>query len=177
MPILLFLLTVAGAVMVWYWRARATADVARGAADMGRDVIGAARQWNFKRRTNVHPVDAIEELAVAEGALAVAFLELGGMPTVEERNALLRALQSRLGVSLGEAEELVTLGHWLVGQCGGPGPAVSRLSRRAARLGGSAAVDDVAALIEMVGPREPNAAQRDALEEMERHLAKPRARA
>ena len=127
---------------------------------MGRDVIGAARRWNFKRRTDVHPVDAVEELPVAEGALAVAFAELGGMVTVEDRHALPRALQSRLEVPLGEAEERVTLGHWLVGQCGGSSPAISRLARRAVELGGPGAVDDATALIETVAPDEPTSARR-----------------
>ena len=172
MPILIFLATVAAGAAAWYWRARSTVDVARGAADMGRDVIGAARQWNLKRRTNVHPVEAIDELPVAEGALAVAFVELGGMPTREDRGALLRALQSRLDVGLQEAEELVVLGHWLTAQCGGPSPAVSRLARRAHKLGGPRTVDDVAALIEMAARGEPNEAQREALAEMERRLSR-----
>ena len=172
MPILIALATIAGGAMVWLWRGRRTADAVRDAADMGRDVIGAARQWNFKRRTGVHPVDAIEEVAVAQSALAVAFLELGTMPISEERDLLIGALRKRLGVSRSEAEELVTLGRWLVAQCGAPSAAIARLTRRLRRLGQPGVAEETAALIERVAPSEPTAAQADALSEIALRLGR-----
>ena len=172
MPILIALATIAGGAMVWLWRGRRAADAVRDAADIGRDAIGTARQWRFKRRTDVHPVDAIEEVAVAQSALAVAFLELGTMPTVEERALLIGALHKRLGVSRAEAEELVTLGRWLVAQCGTPSAAIARLTRRARRLGQPGMADETAALIEAVAPPEPTAAQGDALNEIALRLGR-----
>ena len=172
MPILVTLATLAGGAVIWLWRARGVANAARGAAEMGRDVVGAARQWNFKRRTNVHPVDAVDDPAVAKGALATLFLELGGLPTEERRAALLGALRSRLDVPPREAEELTTLGHWLGRQCGGPAPGISRLSRRLARIDGPGAIGDVAALLEAVLDGEPTDAQADALAEISRRLGR-----
>lgn len=172
MPILIFLATVLGGAAFWFWRARDTADAARGAIEMGRDVVGAARQWTFKRRTDVHPVDAIDDPAVAEGALTTMLYELGHLPTREDREAMLLALQSRLETSRAEAEELATLGHWFGRQCGDPSAAVSRLSRRLARIGGPLAADEMADLAEMAIRGEPSDAQADALAEMARRLGR-----
>ena len=166
MPILLFLVTILGGAAVWAWRARGAAEAARGAVEMGRDVAGAARQWNFERRANVHPVDAVDDPALAKGALATALVELGGLPTAEDRAAPLRALQSRLEVSPSEAEELVTLGHRLGQQRGGPAVAVPRLARRPARIGGPGAADEMADLAETALRGAPSDAQADALGEM-----------
>lgn len=172
MPILIFLATVAGGAAIWFWRARSAADAAREVGALGRDAVGYARQWNFKRRTGVHPVDAIEDAAVAEAALATVLTELGGLPTAEDRAALLRAIQSRLDVPVAEAEELAALGHWLGQQCGGPASAVPRLARRLSKIEGPAALDDVAALAEIALRGEPNDAQADALAEIARRLAR-----
>ena len=172
MPVLIFLATVVGGALFWAYRARGAADATRGAVEMGRDALGAARQWNFKRRTNVHPVDCVDEPAVARGTLATALVELGDLPTREDRDALLVALQSRLDLSLGEAEELAALGHWLVGQCGGPAAAVPRLARRLARIDGPEAASAMADLAETALRGAPSDAQADALSEMARRLGR-----
>ena len=65
----------------------------------------AARRLGFRRRINTHPVDSLEEPKLAIGALGIAFLELGGLPTEEQQNALLKSLQARTGQSLDDAEE------------------------------------------------------------------------
>ena len=172
MPILIFLTKVLGGAAIWFWRARGATDAAREAVEMGRDVVGAARQWNFKRRTNVHPVDAVDDPTIAKGALATVLVALGGLPTAEDRGRLLLALQSQMEISLQEAEELVTLGHWLGQQCGGPAAAVPRLSRRLARIGGPGAADDMVDLAEIALRGEPNDAQADALSEVALRLGR-----
>lgn len=164
MPVILAILTAAGAAAFWLYRMRGAADAAREAGQMGRDVIGAARQWNFKRRTDVHPVDAIDEAAVAKGALATAFSELDDLPTAEGRAALL----SRLDVTRDEADELAVLGHWLVGQCGGPAAAIPRLGRRLAKLDGPRAVEEVAVLVEVTAQGDPSERQQEALADLVR---------
>jgi len=65
-----------------------------------------------------------------------AFLQLGGVPTEEQKSALLHSLQSRLSLNLSKAQELEVLGHWFVNECKGAEPAVARLSKRLYRLTG-----------------------------------------
>ncbi|MEM9321036.1 MAG: hypothetical protein AAGA70_18830, partial [Pseudomonadota bacterium] len=69
--------------------------------------LAAARRLGFRYRTNVHPVDAIEQQSLAAGVLTVAFLDLGPRLTEEDRNRHLRSLQTHLEVSKAEAEEIL----------------------------------------------------------------------
>lgn len=136
MHILIGILAVAAAVVFWIVRARNAADLAGEALDMGRDVIGAARQWNFKRRTNVHPVDGIDNPDLAAGALAFALTELGGLSTKERQEALSEGLARAFALSPKEVEEMLVLSVWFVTSCNGPAAAAPRLARRLRTLGG-----------------------------------------
>lgn len=137
MPIILALLAIAGAAYFWMNRARNAADIASDMADMAETALGAARRFGFRRQANKHPVESIEEGNLAIGGLATAFLELSGLPTAEEKKALIVGLQFALDVSHEDAEELVVLGHWFVNTCGGAQPAVTRLAKRVNKLIGA----------------------------------------
>lgn len=141
MPVIMAILAVAAGVIFWTMRARNAAGAARELADMAGDVMSAARRFGFRRRYNEHPVDSLQDRGVAIAGLGVAFMELGGLPTTEQQNALLVSVQHRLGHDLKRAEEALVLGRWLVSECGGPHPGFARLSRRLVRLGGPAAYD------------------------------------
>lgn len=133
-PFILGVLAAAAAVYFWLNRARNAAHMADDMANMAQDVMGAARRFGFRRRANVHPVDSLDDANVAVAALAIGFLELGGLPRAEQLDALTISLQARLGQSHGQAKEALVLGRWLVGECGGPQPAIDRLARRLWRM-------------------------------------------
>ncbi len=137
MPVLLAILALAGAALFWMNRARNAAHVASEVADMAETVLGAARRFGFRRKADRHPVDSIEDKKVAIGGLATAFMELSGLPTTEEKKALVVGLQSSLDLSHADAEEMTILGHWFVNCCNGPQPAVARLARQVNRLAGA----------------------------------------
>ena len=61
-------------------------------------------------------------------------LELGGLPSPDQHDALLAALQRRCDLGLKDAEEMLILGRWLVTESRGPAPAVTRLCRRLAKI-------------------------------------------
>ena len=90
------------------------------------DVRLAARRFGFKRRTNVHPVEGIDDPRLAVAALSIAFLELDDYPSAEQRSALLVRLQSVYDISQNEAEEMAILGRWFVSESGGPSQAITR---------------------------------------------------
>lgn len=81
----------------------------------------------------------------------VASLSLDGAPTQDQRDAVLRGLQSRLDLNLDEARDMIVLGDWLIGQCGGPTPAAARMLKRLSKLSDKAVVPDLKALIEAGG--------------------------
>lgn len=61
MPILMTLLSIIGAAYFWSGRARNARDAAEDIVHVASDVRLAFRRMGFKRKTNIHPVDAIED--------------------------------------------------------------------------------------------------------------------
>ena len=174
MHILIGILGLLVAGYFWYNRARNAAGTAVEIADVANDVRLAARRFGFKRRTNIHPIDAIDDSRIAGSAIALAALEVDHHPTEEERNALLVALQSRMDLTLGEAEEMLTLSRWLIDQGGGPGQAATRLTRRLKKLAGREILQEMEALFETVARGTggaPNESQQDMLDTLRRTFA------
>ncbi|MEJ6395147.1 hypothetical protein V8J82_17930 [Gymnodinialimonas sp. 2305UL16-5] len=141
MPILIGLAALIGGIVFWLYRARVAVDVAHDLADMAGSLAGAARRFGFRRRHDMHPVDCIDDNTLAAGCLTVAFAELGAAHTDETRDKHLIALQSHFAISKVEAEELLVMGHWMVNECNGPAPAVTRLGKRLMTLTGSHGLD------------------------------------
>lgn len=171
MPIILAILAIAGAVIFWMSRARNAAHAASDVVDMAETVLGAARRFGFRRKANQHPVDSIEDPKVAIGGLATAFLELSGLPTTEEKQALTIGLQSTLNLNRADAEELVILGHWFVNCCNGAQPAITRLAKKLSKISGPEGLTQSLEVIQKIaeaggGVISPN--QGEALDEIKR---------
>ncbi len=122
------------AVYFFFLRARNAAEMTSELLDMADDVRAAARRLGFRQLKAAHPVESIEEPNTAAATVAMGYMELHGLPTEELRDALLGALQSHLEVSKKDGEELLILGRWLMNECNGPEPAITRASRRLYRL-------------------------------------------
>jgi len=150
---LLGLLAIAGAIYFYVSRTRNTARMTGELLDVANDVRLAARRFGFSRRSNLHPAEAIEDPMIAIAGISVAYQDLDGLPTQEERRALTSALARVGNLNLGDAEELVVLGNWLVTECGGPAGAVSRLSRKLQRMSGNNGFSQVMAVIQAAARR------------------------
>lgn len=124
--------------------------MASDVANAANDVRLAARRFGFKRKTNLHPVESVEDTRVAAAGVLSALLAQDAIPNAARREAMLVQMQSVFGCNKPEAEELELLGHWLVGQCGTPSAAVSRLSRRLAKLAGAEALPDLERMIQTI---------------------------
>lgn len=169
MPVILALIGAATAFYFLVIRARNAADMATDMMDMANDVRLAARRFGFKRRTNLHPVESIDDPKLAVAAIALSFLELNDLPTQDQRNAMIRQAQSTLGISKDDADEMMVLGRWLMSECGGPDQAISRISRKLQRIDGANSFDALMALIKAVVPTDGlNDRQRDALGDIKR---------
>jgi hypothetical protein len=146
-PLLIAIIGIAAAVYFFLNRARNAALMAGDLVDVAKDVQLAARRFGFRRQTNMHPVENIEDPKLATTALAMAFQELDGLPTREQRDQLTMQLQTQLGMDHAAAKEAVILGGWLVSQCGGTDAALSRLCRKVYKLGGTEALQPLMEII------------------------------
>ncbi|NSX53624.1 hypothetical protein [Parasulfitobacter algicola] len=171
MPFLIALAGIAVAAYFFILRSRNAANIAGDILDAAVDVKNAARRFGFKRRSNTHPVEDIDDPNIAIAALAVSFLELDDYPTQEHRKALHLNMQSTLDISAKDAEEMTVLGRWLMNECNGPDMAVSRLSRKLHKMSGAAAFTPLLTVLRdtlSAGDSEMNEKQRDALDDVKR---------
>lgn len=172
MPVILGLLGVLTVAVIWIMRMRNAAEMTHEIAGVAQDVLAAARRLGFRRRLDSHPVESLDDPKLAIGALGIAFLELGGLPTAEQHDALLKSLQAHTGQSLKDAEETLILGRWLVNESNGPVPAITRLSRRLAKLDRAGSFTPLMAVLNDVAQAGRDGAvsdrQRDALTEIAR---------
>ena len=150
MPYILALIAAAGAAYVWFWRARNAADAASDIMDAANDVRLAARRFGFRRKRDVHPVESIDDARVAGAGLMMALLMEGGVIRDDRRQTALVQMQSVFDTDRQEAEELATLGQWLVGQCASPAAAFSRLAKKLDRLSGAEVFPDLQRMITAV---------------------------
>jgi hypothetical protein len=149
-PFIIGLIGIIGAAYFWAQRARGASVVAEDIVGMAGDVMNAARRFGFRRRANVHPVESLEDADVAMAAVGIAFLEMGGLPSVQQQEALIRSLQSHLGQSHEQAQEAVILGRWLVGECGGAQAGFDRLARRLFKMRGHDGFEPLLAVLKDV---------------------------
>ena len=169
MPYIIALLGLLAGAYFWINRARNAADATRELTGVAQDVMAAARRFGFRRKLNTHPVDGLEDPDVAVAAAGIAFLELGGLPTSEQQDALIVSLQHHLGQSRDKAEEALILGRWLVTECGGAQPGLARLTRRLFKLKGEESFGPLMAVLKDIAASvrgEVSARQRDALAEI-----------
>lgn len=167
MHIVIAVIGIITAVYFFIMRARNAAEMTHELMDMADDVRAAARRLGFRRNKAQHPMDAIEDANTAAATVAVSYLELDDLPTAEQRQKVVVSLQSALEVDKTEAEELMVLGRWLMTQCNGAQPAVTRASRTLYKLTGG----DIGPLLDILSAASTDPIsdkQRDALEEVKR---------
>lgn len=168
MPYLIGFVTMVIAAYFWAQRARNARHVATDIADMAGDVLSAARRFGFRRKADIHPVEALEEPKLAIAGAGIAFLEIGALPSTEQHQALTSALARHLSMNLPDAEEALIMGRWLSQQSGGGASAFTRLLKRLYRLQGADAFGPLMAVLGDAASAAGNltALQKDALAEV-----------
>lgn len=171
MPVLIAIIGAISAAAFFILRARNAANAASDLADMANDVRLAARRFGFRRKTNLHPAESIEDPNIAIAGVASAFLEIDDLPTAGQRAAMARSMQDTLGITADDADELAVLGRWMVAECGTPHAAISRLTRKLMRMSGQEAFTPLLTIINgtlTAGGGDLNDTQRDALDDIKR---------
>ncbi len=169
MHIILAILGIVGTAAVWIMRMRAAAQASQFLFNAASDVIAAAKRYRYTPRKNQNPIDSIETPELALAALGAGFLELGSLPTREQRDAMISGL-SRVGhMSLNDAEDMTVLARWIVTEAGGPRHNMERLAKRLKAMSGA---DRFPQLIDMfqsiakAGHTGLNDFQRDSLDDV-----------
>lgn len=173
MPFILGAIALLAAAFFWIQRARHAAEMSHELLDVANDIRLAARRFGFRRRYDQHPVETIEDSNIALAALGASFLELDDYPTAEQKEALIRGLREELRIPHEDAEELVILGRWIMGECGGPAQAVSRLTKRLYKLSAQSQFGALVAIIQGIakyGKGSLSQQQKTALEDVQRGL-------
>ncbi len=171
MPFILGLIALAGAAYIWVIRARNAAEITHEISGVASDVMAAARRFGFRRRLNTHPVDSLDDPDIAVASAALAFLEMSGLPTTEQQNAMIVSLQSHLTMSHDKAQEALILGRWLIVECQGPVPAFARMAKRLYKLKGAGSFEPLLAVLHDIaksGRTVLTEQQKDALADLTR---------
>ena len=129
MPIIMLVVSVLGGAL-WFWVRSNPRDALHVARDAATTIRNAPRKLAFRRQTNAHAVEGIDDPWIAICAIGQAFIELDDLPTKDQRNRLHVKLRKTLQCSEDEAQEMQVLGRWLVNECKGPEAAITRLGRR-----------------------------------------------
>lgn len=167
MPFLIAIVGLLVAAFVWYNRIKQAGHFAGELKDAANDVRLAARRFGFKRRSNVHPIDALDDARLAAAGIVAATVQMDGMWEQSMWDAMVQQAQSVFDVALDEAEEIVTFARWIAVQGGNPHEAVRRMSRRLKRLAGKDAMADTVQMIRGVSGRGGRALSHDAQEAIE----------
>lgn len=169
MPFIIGILGIIITAYFWANRARNAGNMARDLVDMAGDVRLAARRFGFSRQANVHPVESIEDPDIAAAAIADAFVALDDMPSKDQQQQMMIQLRSVLRVDQDSAQELLVLGTWLVNECGGPMPAITRITKKLYKLEGAQALEPLTHIltgIKKADDSEMSQRQQDALDEI-----------
>lgn len=135
MPFLVtILLAIGGAI--WWWIRRNPHEALDMAQDAAVTIRNAPRRFAFRKQTNMHAVDKIDDEHTLICAIAQAFIELDDLPTAEQRDQLVSLLSTKLHYSPKEAAEMAIFGRWVITQCQSPANAVPRLGRRLYKIAG-----------------------------------------
>ncbi|MGD1884492.1 MAG: hypothetical protein ACFB11_19620 [Paracoccaceae bacterium] len=168
MHIVLGVVGLAAAAYFLVQRARMGAEMATELVDVAQDVRAAARRFGFKRRTDIHPVESIDNPDLAIAGIASAFIALDDLPTAEDRQRLKIKLRQTLQASEDEASEMLILGQWFVETCQGATPAIARLSKHLYRLDDGACFETLMRVLQGVAADRLSRRQSEALDDIKR---------
>lgn len=167
MPIILLILSAVGGA-IWWWVRSNPRDALGMAVDTATTLKNAPRRLAFRRQTNLHPVEAIDDPHVAIGAMAMSFVGLDALPTQEQYDRLHVQLRSHLRCSEDDAQELKAYGRWIIQQCGGEMDAFDRVARRLKKINGVQSLELLQDVLADVAPDGLADRQQEAVTDLSR---------
>ena len=173
MHILIGIVTLLGALAVWYWRFKMAREAGGELLDAASDLKSAVRRLKYKRKHDKHPADSIDDARLAASGIAVAVATMDAPLSQAEISALSASAQRTFNIGAGEADDIVAFGRWIADQCGTQGEAVRRLSKALLRTAGAEAGPDMIRMINDVATADGRVigeAESDAIDTLRRTL-------
>ncbi|MEM1232991.1 MAG: hypothetical protein AAGH70_02595 [Pseudomonadota bacterium] len=165
MPIILGILGAIVAAYFFFIRARNAGQIAGDVFDAANDVRLAARRFGFRRTANRHPMEDVDDPNVACAVVALSYIQLDGPASATDHARLKETLATVLEMSAQDAEELLILARWLIDQCNGASPALSRAARKLYKMQRENAAGPMLGILSEVAAS-PSGRQQDALQDV-----------
>lgn len=137
-----------GAAYFWASRARDARDAVEDIANVADDVRLAFRRMGFRRQSNVHPVDAIDDPAQLIGIIVRSFIEIRGEVTSNDLRLMRVAFRDEFGRNDQSSEDLAVISDWAMRECGTADAAISRAAKRLYKSNGN---EGFQALMRVIG--------------------------
>lgn len=173
MHILIGVITLAGALAIWYWRFKMAREAGGELLNAADDLRASVRRLMYKQKHNKHPADSIDDARLAASGIAVAVATMDAPLSQAEIGALTDSAKRTFAVTSQEADDIVAFGRWIADQCGTQGEAVRRLSKALLRTAGADAGPDMLRMINDVATADGRAlseTERDAMDTVRRTL-------
>lgn len=152
MHILAAILAVVLGGAFWIYRLRTARDAAETLVEAANDVRLAARRFGFRRKTNLHPADCLEDPRLAAMGIGAAVVQMQRSWDREASDTLVREAQRLFDIDVNEATEMAVFGRWLSDQSGTRAEMVRRLGKRVLSIAGPEALPDLERLIDALVP-------------------------
>ncbi|MEO0761248.1 MAG: TerB family tellurite resistance protein [Pseudomonadota bacterium] len=144
------LLGIVAAVGIWYWRFKMVSEAAGELIDAADGVRAAARRFAYRRRSDKHPADCVEDARLAAAGVMAAIASMDGPLSRDEIKAIANEARAVFQADQDEADEIAAFGRWIAGQCKSPDDGARRLGKIVRRLAGDAVGRDLVAMTERV---------------------------
>lgn len=150
MPFLIALAGLISAAAFWYWRAKQAREAGGDLLDAANDARLAAKRFAYRRRTNVHPADSVDDARLAAAGIVAAIASMDGPLSEAELREMDIQARRLFNVDARDAADIVAFGRWISGQCNTPSEASRRLAKRIKALAGPEAASDLISMVEKV---------------------------
>ena len=172
MHILLGLISAAGLIAFYLYRARQVAEVTHELGDMAATARGAVRRFFWRRRTQVEQTKTLDDPALAASTMMCALAQSDSLMTDRERQVILEQMARTFQIEGREAEELFAQARWLTNEMQELDGFLRRLAKpvneRCTPLEKAELIEMLSAVAAADGP--PDALQSDAIRRLSQQL-------
>lgn len=138
------------AAWLWARRAHQAKDVADNVVEMARDVRLNFRRLGFKRRSDLHAADCVEDPRLAVAGIVAAIARMRGPLSTHTQEVFTREVMETFKTDPQHAADIVAFGQWVARQCATPELAAHKLGAVIRESVGEDAMPEIIWMIERV---------------------------
>ncbi len=138
------------AAWLWARRAKQAKEVADNVVEMARDVRSTFRRLGFKRRSDVHPADCVDDPRLAVAGIVAAIARMRGPLSPQTLDAFKSEVMETFKTDPQHADDIIAFGQWVARQCTTPELAAHKLGAVVRKSVGADAMPEIIWMIERV---------------------------